>query len=401
MERYKQKPDEDTIPYLLRLTEIKIEEKPDDLDWSDIAEYCNFNCHYDSLRKALQPKDYGAYEIYKYFKDKFEKMVCENVNDDKILNEYEQKRIELEKEKQRFIDQRASYKKLIRDDARWDELKSIISYSIDKLQPYKREYLYDIQSWDNDLLIGLNDIHYGIIIDNYWNKYSPEIAKKRLEKYLLEIINIKKLHNSENCYICANGDLISGLIHLNIQVANRENVVEQVMGVSELISWFLSELSKDFKNVYFSVVAGNHSRLSVNKEQSLKNERLDNLIPFYIKARLQNFNNIFVIDNDVDNTMSLINIRGLNYLGVHGDMDSLNAILKLVEMLPDKIYGIFMGHLHHNQTNFIHGYKILMSGTLMGIDDYCIEKRIYGIPQQLVCVCNDKGVVASYDINFN
>jgi len=223
MERYQRKESEDTIPYLLRLAEIKIEEKPDDLDWSDIAEYCNFNCHYDSLRKALQPKEYGGLAIYKYFKDK---MVNENVSDDKILQEYELKRIEFEKEKQKFFNQRTSYKKLIRDDARWDELKDIISHSINNLQPYKREPLYDIQNWDNDLLIGLNDIHYGIIIDNYWNKYSPEIAKKRLEKYLLEIINIKKLHNSENCYVCANGDLISGLIHLNIQVANRENVVE-------------------------------------------------------------------------------------------------------------------------------------------------------------------------------
>jgi len=31
MERYKQKENEDTIPYLIRLAEIKIEEKPDDL----------------------------------------------------------------------------------------------------------------------------------------------------------------------------------------------------------------------------------------------------------------------------------------------------------------------------------------------------------------------------------
>jgi len=397
MERYKQKESEDTIPYLLRLAEIKIEEKPDDLDWSDIAEYCNFNCHYDSLRKALQPKEYGGLAIYKYLKDK---MVSESVSDDKVLQEYELKRIEFEKEKQKFFNQRTSYKKLIRDDARWDELKDIISYSISNLQPYKRDPLYDIQNWDNDLLIGLNDIHYGIIIDNYWNKYSPEIAKQRLEKYLLEIINIKKLHNSENCYVCANGDLISGLIHLNIQVANRENVVEQVMGVSELISWFLSELSKHFGNVYFSVVAGNHSRLSMNKDNSPKNERLDNLIPFYIKARLQNLNNVFVEDNNIDNTMSLINIRGLNYLGVHGDMDSLNGILKLVEMLPEKIYGIFMGHLHHNKTDFIQGYKILMSGSLMGIDDYCVEKRIYGIPQQLICVCDDSGVKCNYDICF-
>jgi len=397
MERYQRKENESTIDYLLRLTEIKLEEKPNDLDWQDIVDYCGFNCHYDSLRKALQPSEYGGYSIYKYLKNK---LATEIITDDKIIKQYESKRIELEKEKQRFFDQRSAYNKLVREDARWDELKDIVSYSINGLQPYKKENTYEIQSSNNDLLVGLNDIHYGIMINNYWNKYSPEIAKQRLEKYLLEIIEIKKLHNSENCYVCANGDLISGLIHYNIALANRENVVEQVMGVSELISWFLSELSGHFSNVYFSVVAGNHSRLSVNKDQSPKNERLDDLIPFYVKARLQNINNIFITDNKVDNTMSLINIRGLNYLGVHGDMDSLNGILKLVEMLPDKIYGIFMGHLHHNKTDFVQGYKVLMSGSLMGLDDYCIEKRIFGQPQQLICVCDETGVKCSYDICF-
>lgn len=397
MERYKRRENENTIDYLLRLVEIKIEEKPDDLDWQDIVNYCGFNCHYDSLRKALQPAEYGGYAIYKYLKNK---LVSENISDNEILTEYELKRIELEKEKQRFFDQRSAYNKLVRDDARWDELKDIISYSIKGLQPYSNEITYEIKQSDNDLLVGLNDIHFGILIDNYWNKYSPEIAKQRLEKYLLEIIEIKKLHNSENCFVLANGDLISGLIHYKIALANRENVVEQVMGVSELVSWFLSELSKHFNSIYFSMVPGNHSRLSVNKDNSPKDERLDNLIPFYIKARLQNINNVFVIENNIDNTMSLINIRGLNYLGVHGDYDSLNNILKLVEMLPDKIYGIFMGHLHHNMTDFVQGYKILMSGSLMGVDDYCIEKRIFGKPQQLVCVCDNEGVRCSYDIIF-
>lgn len=386
------KPNESDFDYIIRIVEGK-SNGTYDIDYVELFKLAfDVELAPDECRKRF----YGLKMILPYI----DKEKVKNVSSDDILKEYEQKRIALEKEKQRFFDQRASYKKMIRDDARWDELKDIISYSIKSLQPYKYESLYDIQSTDNDLLVGLNDIHYGIMIDNYWNKYSPEIAKQRLEKYLSEIINIKKLHNSENCYVCANGDIISGLIHYNIALANRENVVEQVMGVSELISWFLSELSKHFNHVYFSVVAGNHSRLSVNKDNSPKNERLDDLIPFYIKARLQNFNNVSVIDNKIDNTMSLINIRGLNYLGVHGDMDSINGILKLVEMLPEKIYGIFMAHLHHNKTDFIQGYKVLMSGTLMGVDDYCIEKRIYGKPQQLVCVCNDKGVRCSYDIIF-
>lgn len=389
------KENETTLQYIKRIVYGKLVDKTITEDYEELSElvFGEGNCFNSS---EVRKRFYGIKRIL----DLLEEETIDNITENTILDELTLKRIELEKEKQRFFDQRAAYNKMIRDSARWDELKDIIVNTIKFIKPYESKNITYVNNSDNDLLIGLNDIHYGIEIDNYWNKYNSDVVKQRLEKYLNEIISIQKLHNSENCYVCANGDLISGNTHLTIALANRENVVEQVMGVSELISWFLSELSKYFKNVYFSVVAGNHSRLSL-KDISPKNERLDDLIPFYIKARLQNLNNVFVLDNKIDNTMSLIEIRGLNYVGIHGDMDSLNGLLKLIEMLPNKIYAIFMGHLHHNKTDFIQGYKVLMSGSLMGVDDYCIEKRIFGKPQQLICVCDNMGVKCTYDVIFD
>ena len=94
--RYERKENEDRIEYLLRLAGIKLEEKPDDLEWADIVQYCGFDCHYDSVRKALQPAEYGGYAIYKYVLDK---LAHENITDDKILGEYEVQKIELQKRK--------------------------------------------------------------------------------------------------------------------------------------------------------------------------------------------------------------------------------------------------------------------------------------------------------------
>jgi hypothetical protein len=363
------------------------------LTWDELAEIINKETG-DKFGESKYRKWWYAYS------EGLNDAIDNNITEDKFLIELDLKRRELEKEKQRFFDQRSAYNKIVREDARRDELKDIITNTIRFIEPYKNSNVVKTDYLPNDLLVGLNDLHFGIEIENYWNKYNSEIAKQRLEKYLAEIISVQQLHKSENCYVCANGDLISGSIHYTIALANRENVVEQVMGVSELISWFLSQLSNHFNNVYFSVVAGNHSRLTVNKDMSPKNERLDDLIPFYVKARLQNLKNISIIEDKVDNTMSLVEIRGLNYLGVHGDMDTVNGILKLIEMLPQKIYAIVFGHLHHNATNYVQGYKTLMSGSLMGVDDYCIEKRIFGKPQQLICVCDKDGVKCSYDVIF-
>lgn len=320
-------------------------------------------------------------------------------NDVILIQEIELKKIELEKEKNKFLDYRRAYNKDIRDDSRKEILKDIICQEISKISPYTREHITD-SSGDNDLLVSLSDIHFGANINNYWNKYDSNIAKNRLDMYLYNILKIKDLHGAENCYVCANGDFISGNIHPTIQISNKENIVQQVMGVSELVSWFLSELSSNFKKIIFSYVPGNHSRLST-KENSPKDERLDLLIPWYIKARIQNIDNISVLDNYFDSTFNIINIRGLNYLNVHGDLDNPQGIQKIVSMIDIPVYCIHFGHIHHNRTDYFQKYRIITSGSLQGMDDYCIEKRIFGPPQQLVCVCNKDGILCHYDINFD
>lgn len=332
------------------------------------------------------------------YKEGYSDGIEKSKNNDSLLFDYEQKRIEFEKEKNKFLDYRRSYNKEIRDDSRKEILFDIVSQEISKVKPYERQMRNFVKS-DKDLFVSLSDIHFGANIDNYWNKYNSDIAKSRLDEYLSKILQIKETHKAENCYVCANGDFISGNIHPTIQISNNENVVKQVIGVSELIAWFLSELSNYFKTVYFACVPGNHSRLST-KENSPKDERLDDLIPWYVKARLQNIENVDFIENNIDSTFNVVNIRGLNYLNVHGDLDRSKGIQRIVDMLNVPIYCIHYGHLHHNSTDYSQKYKVIMSGSLQGMDDYCIQKRIFGLPQQLVCVCDNNGILCHYDINF-
>lgn len=323
------------------------------------------------------------------------------IDDVNILSELDEKMIELRKERQKFYDQRNAFNKIVRERSRQEELNEIIVDAIHNGELPRLNYERNIiEPSSNDLLVSLNDLHYGAVHSNYWNEYNSDIAKDMMANYLDRIINIADTHNSENCIVWENGDAISGAIHRSIQITNKENVIEQVMGASELIAEFIAELSKHFRTVKFVSVSGNHSRIDPNKDNALVDERLDDLIEWYIAARLQNFENVEIgAGEKIDSTMYLIDIRGNNYCGIHGDFDgSASKVQSLQTMVGRPVYAVLSGHMHHNKVDEVQGVKTVMAGSFLGMDDYCVQKRIYGKPEQMVCVCDENGIVCHYDI---
>ena len=397
--KYNRLENENEYEYGLRLIEIKVEQNPDDLDWSDIVSLLGMNVHYDSLRKAANVTPYSGYHVMKYFKEKYDKG-CTEIS---YLSELDRKTLEFQKERQRFFDQRTELNKVVRKMARQDENVDILERAITNGVIPQLIYVPNtVMSSDNDLLVSLNDLHFGAYVDNYWNYYNSDVCRCLMQEYLGSIIETAERYNAENCYVWANGDLISGNIHKSIAVSNRENVIAQVVGVSELISEFLAELSKHFRHVYFSSVAGNHSRLE-EKDLASPHERMDDLVEWYLKARLQNFENV-VFDHyrKIDDTMYLLNIRGKTYLGVHGDYDGSDSkVQSLQTMAREPVYAILSGHLHHNKIDNVQGVKTIMAGSFLGMDDYCVGKRIYGAQQQLICVCSYSGVKAYCEVDFD
>ena len=323
------------------------------------------------------------------------------------MSELDRKKIELQAERQKFYDQRNAFNKLVRERSRQEELNEILVKSIQEGDLPRLDYEFDpygvVTQSDNDLLVSLNDIHYGATVENYWNTYNSDICREMMCRYLDHIIQIARTHSSQNCIVWANGDEISGNIHKSITVTNKENVIEQIKGVSELIAEFIAELSKHFVTVTFVSVAGNHSRLDPNKDNALVSERLDDLIEWYLAARLQSFENVIIGGGEkVDETMYLIDVRGKTYCGVHGDFDgSPSKIQALQTMARKPLYAVLSGHLHHCKIDDVQGIRTIMAGSFLGMDDYCVQKRIYGRPEQMVCVCDETGVRCSYNVSLN
>ena len=369
-----------------------------DVDYTELAE---------ALYGQSYSSDFARRMIYgsKRTLDALEKDAEEGAASASVIDALDSKRIELLKERQKFFDQRTAFHKLIRERSRQEELNEILCDAVKNGNLPQLEYKpCCIPPSDNDLLVSLNDIHYGANVDNHWNTYNSDVCRKMMCHYLDRIIQIGERHRSENCIVWSNGDAINGNIHQSIAVTNKENVIEQIKGVSELIAEFLCELSTHFKRVIFVSVAGNHSRITPNKDDALLDERLDDLVEWYLGARLQNFENVLIGSASdsytrIDSTMYLVDIRGKTYLGIHGDFDGTDSKVQALQTLAQKpLYATLSGHLHHCRVDEVQGVKTIMAGSFLGMDDYCIQKRIYGKAEQLVCICDANGVRCFYNI---
>jgi hypothetical protein len=155
------------------------------------------------------------------------KEVVRDVSFDKKLSELELQEINLKKERVKLQDLRTSINKDIRALARKESLNDLIRESIKDLSPiiFKQpEHLY---SEENEMVIQISDPHFGLTVNNEFEKYNEEIFLERLANYTLQILDIKKKEKANKCHLCFSGDVLSGIIHETIIRNNEYGIVEQ------------------------------------------------------------------------------------------------------------------------------------------------------------------------------
>lgn len=372
-----------------------------DLDWSEINEKYKLKLNPDTIRKACTPL-MGGVMVKEYYEQKYATASAANKED--YANKINEKTRELERMKIQYRDERNAWQKQNATAAR-------VNQKLDYMEEQLRTIgcvefpvvVHQDYSTDTDLLVILSDLHIGQTFSSAWGEYNTEIAKRRLSELLDKIVDIAERHESENIYISIQGDLLSGAIHKQIAITNRENVIEQVKLASELIASFCYKLSTIFNNVFISNVAGNHSRID-RKEEALHNERLDDLIGWIVGHMLAHIDNVVILNNNMDIGVANIKIRDLNYLAVHGDYDAFapTGLANLITMIGYRPYAVLYGHRHTCALEDYNEIKMIRGGSLAGSgDDFTIEKRLRGKPSQMVCVCSEKGVEAYYPVELH
>jgi len=253
---------------------------------------------------------------------------------------------------------------------------------------------------ENDLIISLMDVHAGIEIDNYFNKFNEDILKDRFNNYLKKITTVMQRHKSQNVYVVIS-ELVSGIIHNELRIENNKNLIEQFLLATDYTSQFLSELSYLFENVYVYVCPGNHGRISPKKEDSLKGENIEHLILPFLEAKLQNHKNIVFNKNDIEESIVIFSVRNHLVMATHGDKDTPNNVVqKFTLMFGMRPHLVYMGHRHTNGYSTVYDTKVIQSGCMSGSDNYCMDLRLKNRPEQTISVVTDGGLECLYDVKF-
>lgn len=397
---FKKQSDESDERFIWRMCQYK-DSGISDMSWNDVADIINRELGMDDM-----PYSEAAFrKPYQQAKRFYDAGVFDNASDDEYLSEIRLQRQELEKERVRMRDERNELKRMLREEARKESFMEQIRRAISECDVKPLEHdegkTFDgVANGDNDLIVTLTDLHTGIQIDNFCNKFDSDVLKARLNRYIDKIVEVQRRHGSENAFVIVS-EVISGLIHDSLRIESNQTVIEQFLTAVTYISDFLAELSRHFRCVNVFCCPGNHSRVVANKDNSVKGENLDNLVIPFLEAKLQNFDNVYCYRNEIEESVAMFNVRSNIIMASHGDKDEPSSVVqKFTMMFGVKPSIVYLSHRHTNAMSTVYDTKVITSGCMSGSDNYCMDKRLRGKPEQVVSVITDDGLECNYDIRF-
>lgn len=377
--------------YCFRLSYAKVREGLD-IDWQEIVNLCNLNWSADHCRKTM----IGAIRHQDYIDSKTKEQL-ESEQYEKLI----QKELELKKEKVKVQDLKTQVNKQIRELARKENLGEILEEKLDKLpnQMINMNYINHTPSKKQGIAM-ISDVHYGMVVDNFLNKYNPDIAKERMDYLTDKIIEYSKLNNLDVMNVCLLGDMISGEQYLSVRLENRENLINQIINVSELLSEAIYKIALNVPFVTISIADGNHERV-YNKKENLNKDNYTELIRKFLELKLKDVSNITFTENVYDNNIISFECCGNTVVGLHGDKCKKDKVsYEMYNMLNKKIDIILMGHFHQISQDICYETIVYRNGSFIGTDEYARNLNLNTYPTQKLLIVSELGVECCYDIRL-
>lgn len=394
---------ESELDYHRRLIYGKLEDKTlADCDYTELAELVYGKPYSSDVARRMM---YGS----KYTLGLIDSAAINGVTDEDVILDIDSRLVELQKEKQRFFDQRREYNKRIAQEGRAEHLEGIIRDAANNLQNtvglvFDHSIRDDLDFDDEtEAVVVFSDWHYGLVADNVFNTYNTDICRLRVNNVVDKMMQRIRLHKCNRLHIVVLGDLWHGAIYVGTRVASEELVCDQIMQVSEILAQAIVKLSSVVDSVVVYDTYGNHARTVPNKKENVHRDNMERLVPWWLKWRLKDFDNIKIME-DTGNEFVFVDTCGHSICASHGDLDGVKSSPRLLYTLFQKTYGIDIEYIILGDKHHIEGFNELgitaeICGSLCGSDDYANSKRLYSNPSQMLLIVNKAvGVDAEYRI---
>ena len=388
--------DETDFEFLLRVCMAK-HNKEIDADWTEIVEAFNLGCHCDTLRKKFCGP-FAVHHVVKYYEEKIYQLLQDNKTAPE--KELDNKIKQLQLEKQKVKDQRTELNRLMRTQARWEQLMEIIDEKVTSYEPVTLNKISKNNKQNAEACLLLSDWHIGSSFDTYIEKFNIDIAKESISRLKQCTIDYCLLHNVETLYIEILGDMVSGIIHIGNRLAQTENIVQQNIMASELLAELIYELSKVVPNIKLIYCVGNHGRVNADIKESISEENFEYFIKYYLETKLKNLENIEWLENEINHEMCFYTLdNGKTIAALHGHREKRQSYKDAVKNLSDysetyRVDEVHMGHFHNHQVI----NNVLINGSLMGSDEYAQNFKYHAKPSQTLRVYDSNGNTITYEI---
>ena len=362
---------------------------------------------WSSLLIGKEYSDETSRKAYYIVKPLLESLMSDDKSKNKTYNDIRSKEIQLQKERIRQKDERRNFENLVRNEARWETLFDMIKDGLDNLE-YNHKlniYPYEIRGSESEAILILSDWHIGVEINTPSNVFNIEVAKERVDKLIKETIKHCKNNNVTKLHIALAGDLVQGIIHVNSRLRQNENIINQVLIASELVTNLIASLSQSIRRIEVYNVNGNHGRVNANIKESLDEENFESLVYEIVKLKLDIIKereriayNVHFNENEF-NDISLINVMNKKVAVTHGHKDrKQNTALDRLNHLLDeyRVNELITGHFHNVRL----GDGVTVNGALSGSDDFAQSKRFNNNRSQILKIYFDDNTECLFDINL-
>jgi len=360
--------------------------------WQEIADGLNKELNQEYTESKYRKQ-------YQAFQRMFDSVKHKIVDSSEHIDELEKKQDELYKQQVRTRDKLREYRGAIRQESRIENIIEVIKQCAEDMDAFIIPQREIRLVGENKAILKISDWHIGKTVNNYFNTYNIEVAKARVNKLIEETVKYCIAMNVGTLYIANLGDHIEGVLRATSRVESEEDVVQQIMIASEIITNMILDFKSYGLDIKYISTLDNHSRANMNYKEHIEIESFARLIDFYIKARLGN--SIEYISNKIDDNIGYVQIDGKNHFFAHGHLKAHSPhviVQNLAIPLGMKVDYIHIGHWHKSDNKEYHFAKVYTNGSLCGVDDYAFNNGWFSKPsQRLLVIENDNEV----DFNIN